>query len=81
MEEKEDLGEKTYKHPVLFLRKSKAGEHLYAFNVEKKDAEGMVLGNDIGSLLINVSEIEKLLDNKMGWVKVSVLPPRAAEGE
>ena len=71
--------EVKYKVPVLFMRKSHAGAHLYAFNVEKKDAEGMVLGNDVGSLLLNVSEIVKLIDGKSDWIKVSVLPPRDAE--
>lgn len=71
--------EVKYKVPVLFMRKSRAGEHLYAFNVEKKDAEGMVLGNEVGSILLNVSEIIKLVDGKLDWIKVSVLPPKDAE--
>lgn len=74
--EEEDL-RKTYKNPVLYLRKSKAGEHLYAFNVEKED--GMVLGGGVGSLIVNVSDVVRLIDDKIDWIKVSVLP--AEEGE
>ena len=83
MEEQEEKEEKTYKNPVLFLRKSKAGEHLYAFNriieleAMKDDAEeGLVLGKNVGSLLLNVSEVVKLVDGRVEWIKVSVLPPR-----
>jgi hypothetical protein len=74
--------EKVYKNPILYLRKSKKGEHLYAFNVEAK-AEGladpgeMVLGDKVGSLIVNVSDVVKLVDGKTEWIKVSVM---SAEG-
>ena len=69
---------KTYANPILYLRKSKKGEHLYAFNVNAKNLEGeetedMVLGGNIGSLILNVSDVEKLLADKLDWVKVSVV--------
>ena len=86
MIEKEKEEEKTYKNPVLFLRKSKAGEHLYAFNriieleAMKEDAEnGLILGKNVGSLLLNVSEVVKLVDGKVDWIKISVLPARDSE--
>ena len=69
---------KTYANPILYLRKSKKGEHLYAFNVSVKDAEGldtneMVLGGSVESLIMNVSDVEKLLNGSAEWIKVSVL--------
>ena len=83
MIEKEEKQKKEYKNPVLFLRKSKQGEHLYAFNrikdLEKmKDnaEEGLILGKNVGSLLLNISEVVKLVDGKVDWIKISVLPPR-----
>ena len=63
----ESKEEKKYKNPVLFLRKSKAGEHLYAFNRDE------ALGGEIESLIFNVSDVKKLLDGKMEWIKVSVM--------
>ena len=73
MDKQEEKGKRAYKVPVLFLRKSKAGKHLYAFN--RVDEEGKdVLGGDVGSVLINISEIEDVLSGKADWVKVSVLP-------
>ena len=78
MEKQEEKKERTYKVPVLFLRKSKAGKHLYAFN--RVDEEGKdVLGGDVGSILINISEIEDILEGKADWVKVSVLPAEKDE--
>ena len=72
--EREEVEEKTYKNPVLFLRKSKAGEHLYAFNRDKEGGGDSVLGNGVGSLLLNVSEVVALVDGRVDWIKVSVLP-------
>lgn len=83
--EKEEEERKGYKVPVIYLRKSKAGEHLYAFNVSAKDANGnaladkMVLGGNIGSLIVNVSDVEKVVAGKMDWAKVSVLPAEERE--
>lgn len=63
---------KTYKTPILYLRKSKAGNHLYAFNVEK-DGKKSVLGGGVESLLVNISDVQAVIDGKMEWAKVSVL--------
>jgi hypothetical protein len=70
-EEKEE--EKVYANPILYLHKSKAGGHLYAFNVEKHGGEGMVLGNDIESLILNVSDVSAVLDGQLKWAKISVV--------
>lgn len=56
-----------YKNKVLFLRKSKAGKHLYAFNKDES------LGGDVKSLIMNVTEIEQLLGGATEYVKVSVM--------
>lgn len=66
---------KEYKNKVLFLRKSKAGKHLYAFN---KDG---ILGGDVGSIVLNVSEVESLLAGKFEWIKVSAMPKKAEGSE
>ena len=76
---KKEEEKKEYKNPVLFMRKSAKGEHLYAFNVDKADGTGSVLGSEVGSLLLNVSEVVKLLDGTLAWIKVSVLPPNEGE--
>ena len=77
---------KTYANPILYLHKSKKGGHLYAFNVEKKGNQGggsenpipgasedMVLGNDVESLILNVSDVSAVLDGQLKWAKVSVV--------
>lgn len=78
-----EVEKKVYKNPVIYLRKSKAGEHLYAFNVEGQgeDLEGSkdVLGDNVGSLIMNVSDVKKLLDGQMDWIKVSVMPAEKPE--
>ena len=74
--EKKEKEKKTYKNPVLYLHKSKAGGHLFAFNMEKDDGEGMVLGNGIESLLMNISDVSAVLDGQLKWCKVSVLPKK-----
>ena len=73
--EKMEEEKKVYKNPVLFLRKSKAGEHLYAFNIEKEG--GMVLGGGVKSLILNVSDVVKLLGGEVDKIKVSIT---SAEG-
>ena len=59
---------KTYKQPILFLRKSKGGKHLYAFN---RDG---ALGGGVKSLIMDISEVERLLAGSTEWIKVGVLP-------
>ena len=73
--EKED--KKEYKQPVLFLRKSKQGKHLYAFNREEQGST--VLGGDVGSIIMDVSEVERLLAGSTDWIKVGVIPKRPEE--
>jgi hypothetical protein len=81
-EKKEDEEEKTYANPILYLHKSKKGGHLYAFNVPSKveaSAEGikdpveMVLGNNVESLILNVSDVSAVLEGQLKWAKVSVV--------
>jgi hypothetical protein len=82
-QEKLEVEEKKpeYKRPVLFLRKSKKGNHLYAFNMEKDDdGEDMVLGNNIESLLMNISDVEKVISGEYDSIKVSVMVKEEAEG-
>ena len=59
-----------YKTKVLFLRKSRKGAHLYAFN------RNGVLGGDVGSLIIDVSEVERLIAGSTIWIKVGVIPAK-----
>ena len=70
---------KTYKNKVVYLRLSKAGEHVYAFNVESKDEEGvgtgeMALGRGIESMIANVREVTAMLEGSAEYAKISVLP-------
>ena len=66
--------ELEYKNKVVFLRKSKKGDHLFVFD----SREDLISG---GTLIMNVSEVERLIGGGTEWVKVSVLPPEsAAEG-
>jgi hypothetical protein len=60
--------EEGYKNKVVFLRRSKKGAHLYAFNYEG------ALGGDVGSLIMDVSEVERLLEGSTEWIKVGVIP-------
>jgi hypothetical protein len=71
---------KVYKRPVLFLRKSKAGNHLYAFNMEKEDGS-MVLGGDVESLLVNISDGEKVVSGEYESTKVSVMLKEEEDAE
>ena len=73
-QQKVEEEEKGYKNPVLFLRKSKAGKHLYAFNYEN------ALGEDVGSLIMDISEVEKVITGKSEWCKVGVIPVKEEEG-
>ena len=65
--------ELEYKNKVLFLRKSKRGAHLYAFNYEG------ALGGDVGSLIMDVSEVEKVIEGKSEWCKIGVLPVKEGD--
>jgi len=61
------MGEKEYKNKVIFLRVSKAGNHLYAF-----DNDG-VLNEKYSSLVMNRSDVEKLLEGKFESIKISAM--------
>ena len=66
--------EVMYKNKVVFLRRSKAGDHLFVHDSRGDLIEG-------GTLIMNVSEVERLIGGGTEWIKVSVLPPEsAAEG-
>lgn len=58
-----------YKNKVIFLRKSKKGEHLYAF-----DYNGAFASAEGGSLIMNISEVIPLIEGKFESIKVSVMP-------
>lgn len=66
---KEEIEEKQYKNKVVFLHKSKAGNHLYAF-----DNNGAFADAKEGSIIINISDIEALLSNDFQSIKVSIMP-------
>ena len=64
----------VYKNKVVFLRRSKAGKHLFIYD----NREDLIGG---GTLIANVSDVERLIGGGTEWIKVSVLPPEsAAEG-
>ena len=67
---------KTYKNDILYLRKSKAGNHLYIFNREGQDGKNL-LGEGVRSLLINVADLSSLSGDS--FVKVSVMREDSAE--
>ena len=73
---------RKYKRPVLFLHKSKAGEHVFLFNAQAKDENGnetdvAILGGEVESLIANISDVAKVIDGTLKWCKVSVM---VAEG-
>jgi hypothetical protein len=55
-----------YKNKVIWLHKSKKGEHLYAFVNEGKF-------QNVKSLLMNKSEVEDLLSGKVDGIKISIM--------
>jgi len=65
--------EKVYKNAVVFLRLSKGGDHVYAFN---RDG---ALGEKVSSLIMNVRDVRLVLDGKGDWAKVSVLEVKEEE--
>jgi len=67
MVDKKEAEEKVYKNAVVFLRLSKSGEHVYAFNREG------ALGEGVASLIANVKDIRAVIDGKGDWAKVSVV--------
>ena len=72
--DKIEVEEIVYKNKVVFLRRSRAGDHLFIH-----DSRGDLV--KCGTLIMNVSEVERLIEGGTEWIKVSVLPPEsAAEG-
>jgi hypothetical protein len=68
MAKKEVVGKKEYKNKVIFLRLSRTGNHVYAFNNEG------VLGENVESLITNVKEVERVLEGVKGaYAKMSVM--------
>jgi len=66
-------GSTEYKNKVVFLRKSKKGAHLYAFN---RDG---AFGGGIESILMDISEVERLIAGSTEWIKVSVMEAKEEE--
>jgi len=71
--------ERKYKTDVLYLRRSKAGKHLYMFNREGQDGKS-ILGEGVSSLLVNVEDIQAVLGGSE-WAKVSVMRENLATEE
>lgn len=55
-----------YKNKVIWLHKSKKGDHLYAFVNEGEF-------HNVRSLLMNKSEVEDLLSGKVEGIKISIM--------
>jgi len=68
--------EKVYKNKVVFLRKSIAGNHLYAFDYNDAFAEAKE-----GSIIMNISDVEALIAGKYDSIKVSIMPKKGNEAE
>lgn len=72
---KEKEAEKhIYKNKVVFLHKSKKGDHLYAF-----DYHGAFISAIEGSIIMNVSDVEALIAGKFDSIKVSIIPKKDEE--
>lgn len=56
-----------YKNKVVFLRRSKAGDHLFVH-----DSRGDLVKG--ATLIMNVAEVKELVGDKREWIKVSILP-------
>ena len=57
---------KEYKNKVIWLHKSKAGNHLYAFA-----NEGVF--HNAKSILMNISEVTALIAGDVDGIKISVM--------
>ena len=75
MENKEVKGRKAYKNKIVFLRLSKAGNHVFAFNNDG------ALGGEVESLIANVKEVTAVLDGSAEYAKMSVLKVSKAKEE
>ena len=63
---------KEYKNKVIWLHRSKAGNHLYAFV-----NEGVF--HNVRSLLMNISEVEALLKGNVDDIKISIMEDNGEE--
>ena len=72
---KEEVEKPEYKNRVVFLRLSKSGDHVYAFNREG------ALGEKVASLIGNVKDIRAVIDGKSDWAKVSVVEEKDAHSQ
>lgn len=63
-----------YENKVLFARLSKEGNHVYMFNHDG------ILDPKYASLLLNVSDLVKLIERKYESIKVSAMEVKE-EGE
>lgn len=63
-----------YKNKVVFLRKSKKGEHLYAF-----DNDGAFATAVGGSVIMNIPEVEALIRGDYKSIKVSIMEEKKDE--
>ena len=67
MKNEKEEEKKVYKNKILFLRKSKKGEHFYAFNQDG------ALGEGVESLIANIAEVKAVMEDKAPYAKVSVM--------
>lgn len=70
-EKNEKEEKKQYKNKVVFLRKSVAGNHLYAFDNDGAFAEAIE-----GSIVMNIAEVNGLLIGNLDFIKISIMPRR-----
>jgi len=63
---------KEYKNKVIWLHKSKAGNHLYAFG-----NEGVF--HNVKSILMNISEVEALIKGDVDGIKISIMEDKEEE--
>lgn len=68
----EEDNRKPYKHKAVFLRRSKAGEHLFLHDTQENLAPG-------STLIMGVSEVEAVIKGEREWAKVGILPPEEVE--
>lgn len=71
MEKQQKIEEVEYKTKVVFLRKSKRGAHLFVFDSRHDLNAG-------STLIMDVSDVERLIGGGTDWIKVSVLPASEA---
>ena len=68
------MEKEKYKNKVVFLRKSKKGSHLYAF-----DNDGAFATAVGGSIIINITEVEALIRGDFKSIKVSIMEEKKDE--